>query len=117
MGIRVPITTVGSVPLTLSAPNQYHRRRQEMKCRNRKVTDEPISVDTANAATAGAGCGRAQRRDDGIADLRHRRSDLRASTKLHRENGAGDRCALGAGQEGRRYHCLWDQSANDVEVV
>ena len=39
--------------------------------------------------------------DHRIAYPRHRRSDLRASTELHGENGAGHRFTAGAGEESR----------------
>ena len=60
-----------------------------------RVPHEQASADTANAGKPGPGPGGPERRNDGVASVRRRRTHLRASTDLQGENGAGDRCTAG----------------------
>lgn len=107
IALRMFILTSGLVPAT----------GRGQLCRNRAVSHEQISAGTPNAVTAGSGPGDAQRRNNGIAHIRHRRPYLRASTKLHGQNGASHLFTAGASTEGRRYRCVRDAPADHVKMV
>jgi len=72
---------------------------------------------TPNAVTTGSGPSDPSPRNNGIAHIRHRRSYLRASTKMQGANGASYLFAVGAGTEGWCHYRVWDSGAYHVKVV